>query len=49
MRCKACDCILPDYYNDELCEICLDTIREDFVVPEYSPSDANTDDTTEND
>ena len=32
MRCKACDCILGDHGDPEMCDECLDTIRPDFEL-----------------
>ena len=33
MRCKACDSLLGDHGDLEMCEDCLGTIRPDFEVP----------------
>lgn len=33
MRCKACDVLLGDHDDPELCDECLTTIKPDFEIP----------------
>ena len=43
MRCKACDCLLGDHGDPELCDDCLTTIKPDYEVPMLPRTDPNPD------